>query len=202
MNRSPWLTIWLSPRETIRGVAYTSAKGKVFLLANLAALNFCFSMNYNLSAGGIFFSPEYFKLALIISPIIGYLLFLFPASMLYFSGKILKGKATFSQNLNCIAWSYLPGVLGAVFWITFYLWMYISPFNPNLVVDVLLQVVPQIFGLWYLALIILSIKEIQGFTTWKSIACYSLGVVLPLFAMLSVFAFMFVMFFGIKYVLS
>lgn len=202
MTKSPWLTIWLSPRETIREIANIPSKGKLFILAYLSALNSCFAANYALSAGGVFFSQHYLIAALILSPLIGYLVFLCNACLFYFSGRILKGNANFSQVFRSIAWASVPSVIGFVFWSTFYLWMYLNPFNPNPVVDFLIYSVPKLIVTGCIVLTIAVIKEVQGFSTLRSIGSYLLAVVFPMGMIFSFAILLFCIIFGFKYILS
>jgi len=202
MTKSPWLTMWLSPRKTIREIVNIPSRGKLFMLAYLTALNSCFIANYTLSAGGVFFSPQYLTAALILSPVIGYLLFFFNSSLFYFSGKILRGKANFFQLFRSIAWASVPSVIGFAFWSIFYLWMYLSPFNPNPVVDFLIYTIPKLIVLGCIVLTICVIKEVQGFSTLRSIGSYLLAIVLPMGMIFGFIAILFCMIFGFKYILS
>ncbi len=117
---NPWFAMWFFPREAIRVVLDTSPKRGFFFLAFLTGL--CQSGRYIYT---LFSTKEipfiYLVLSLVAAFVFGILFLLMEATCIYFTGKIIKGKARWIELLAAVSWAKLPlfllVVLGPLFFL-------------------------------------------------------------------------------------
>src|SRR5579872_6457405 len=102
------MTMWGSPRTTIRNLVHTNAKYGVICLAALYALdNFFFFANW-WSLGVA--EPYYFifLVSLLLSPVVGIIWLYGMGWVFYFTGRWLRGAAPAAHLRSVLAWSKIP----------------------------------------------------------------------------------------------
>ncbi len=108
---NPWLSIWFSPRKTVRYLLDTNPKRAFFKLCFISSLSFfVYKEGFFLSL--VFLKkplfPIYLALSLLIFFAVGILFILFETTLTYLSGRILKGKASWIELRSVVSWSRLP----------------------------------------------------------------------------------------------
>ena len=105
---NPWISMWTSPRRTIRAIVDSNPKQGFFYIGAIVALQQYFSLFAILSL--TFTKPVIigFVVAVLLSPIIGCLWFFYNGAILFVCGKLLKGKANYLEVCSAYAWSQLP----------------------------------------------------------------------------------------------
>jgi len=115
---TPWLTIWLRPRATIRQIVGTDPGHRVILLAALSGL---FRALDGVSRGNLGdFWPLWVILVLcaVIGPLAGIIGLYLSGIILRWTGGLLGGQATEAEVRAAVAWSSVPGIAaGVILWI-------------------------------------------------------------------------------------
>lgn len=143
--------ICLRPYKTIRRIINQSPNYGQLQLFGLLILSTALQ---DLKSG--FFQ---FLLALFIDSLV-WAVSIYPTiAAIWFTGKQLRGKASFTEITTAFMWAMSPIILGNV------LIFAISAFVPESV-SVLLSIIVFFFGL---KLTIATIAEVQGFTLWQSV---------------------------------
>ena len=181
---NPWLSMWTEPGSTIRVLIQTSPYYGRVRLATAVGLQtvFCYTATR---------SPPVLLGILFLSPLFGIAWFFALGALIFLSGRLLGGKALFFQLRGAVAWSSLPLAFGSVLWFV----LAMANSDPLLFSDAsgpslfFISVIASILSLWFLFLLVQSIKELQGFSTWRSILCC-----IPSTLIISL-----VLFFAIKY---
>lgn len=176
---NPWVSIWKRPRATILQVASEDPKRGLWMLA--AIYGFLSLLNvFQAVALGYFVSlfPILF-LAIVFSPLWGYLIFNVWGGIVYGVGKLLGGKAPFPLIRAAYGWSCVPFIISIFVWTILLSVFGVSLFQnfpENYLVNdkeiVLLfasLIVKVAISIWSLVIFINALSEVQQFSTVKSI---------------------------------
>jgi hypothetical protein len=176
--RLPWLSIFATPRRTIRALVGADPARRVYLLSALAGIG---ALAGAMSAAGLTRDAkptDFLPTLLVDGPILGIVLVLLASRMLSWSGQaVFSGRATEQEVRAAIAW-----VASVWIWIGALIFVrgWIDPTSP----------LRDPLGYGALALgvvaalaLLRALAEVQQFSVWKSIAsCLVaiLGLVLAL----------------------
>ena len=185
MNRNPWLTIWTKPQETIRAIVTLNPNFRIIALAAIYGFPFLMHLAQNLSLGLQFPMWGIILGSAVLSPVVGIIGFTIISSLLYMTGRWIKGSATFAQVRAAVAWSNVPNSVNII------LWLVLSAFFGNLLflrdfaqgefigrdLTVVLSVFTAqvVLGIWSFIILLRSLGEVQKFSVWKSL----LNIILP-----------------------
>jgi len=181
---NPWLSIWTSPRKTIRHIIETAPVRKTFLLAVVFGLQYLLSFYHALLAQGTFVNPYLMIGALVFSPLLGYILLNIGSFVFYMVGKLFKGKAPFSHIYASVAWSIVPFIVNVVLWLCFFVFFTfdISLFD-SIYYLIFTLIVGYVIPIWSFILLVNCLKEVQEYSIWRAVSTVVLPViVLYLFA--------------------
>ncbi len=179
MENSPWLSIWVRPRETIREIVQENPNKSIWLLA--AVYGFSSLLNLFQSASlGSFFSPAALVIAAaILSPLWGMIWFSIWSWLVARTGKWFKGEGTYSEIRSAFAWSCVPFVLNIPLWL-----LMVGIFGAQLfmnfpegyllsngVVTVLfiILIAKVILAVWSLVIYLNALAEVQKLSILKTI---------------------------------
>ncbi|MBI5262469.1 MAG: signal peptidase I [Bradyrhizobium sp.] len=191
--RSPWASIWLSPRETIEGIVTTQPRRLVWLLAGLGAIA-SFYTEF-LSLGLVDSFGWRLWLAFVVgSAIIGILFLYVNALILRAMGGLLDGPASTLELRAVLAWSSLPGIVGLAIALT--LNVLAEPLSgaagvSPTVISQVATVVAALFGFWSFVVVLLMLSRVQGFGFWRTITAYCAVLLFPVLIALFVRTFLF-----------
>lgn len=116
-SQSPWISIWVRPRATIAQIAQTEPNRSLWLLAAIYGFSSLLNLFQSASIGASLSPLAIFILALVVSPIWGYISFAIWSWVVCWVGRLFKGKGTF-QTIRCAyAWSCVPFALNIPFWL-------------------------------------------------------------------------------------
>jgi len=193
MNKSPWISMWTSPRETIREILATNPKKGRFVLALIFGLQYVLGTYSNITQLFEISSLVPFFILLILSPIVGYIWFYLYAFFLSLIGKLFKGKAPFSSVIASTAWANLPYVINLAL-----AFLILLLFVLHLITNIVLlpSGMSSFFALlsytapiWSFILLVNCMMEVQGFSVWKAVGNVLLaGLALGFIIGVSVFA--------------
>lgn len=180
---NPWLSIWFRPRKTINEVIQRDPNYRIGMLSALygfpVILNFFKALALNQKFEGILM----LILAIVISPIWGYISFSISSWFLFFTGKWIDGKSDYSKIRAALAWSSLP--YSFVFSITMFILFFVN-FDGHALMNILL-VLRTVTLVWVIVLTVSALSEVQKFSVIKSVFNLILGFVTSVIAVVVLF---------------
>jgi hypothetical protein len=168
---NPWANMWTSPRSTIRTVVNINPKYGVLSLAWIYALQtYLFFASY-WSFGLSFSFAAILVVGLVLSPLIGWVWIYFTGWVLYFTGAWLGGKAPMAHLRTAAAWSKIPSSISLLMWLILMIagtdLVFINGVSgPS---SLFIHFILFILGVWSLVLLILSVREVQGFSVPRTL---------------------------------
>lgn len=169
---TPWRSMWLNPKETIRWIVQTNPRYGVFWLSSIYVLQSTFFFLNFWSLGLAFSHDKLWIPSVLIAPFLGVLWVCFYGWILRSTGRWFGGKAPPSHIRAALAWSRLPMSLALAFWIFFLLWnpeeAFIQQGPGNLAP--LYHLFFLTLGLWSLFLFVQALREVQHFSILKALA--------------------------------
>ncbi len=163
---SPWLSVWLHPRDTIERIVATNPKRHVLLLAAIGGVSQILSPL--IYAGFTFALIDWRQIAIgaVAGAILGVVALYVFAALFSGSGKILGGHATPAAMRAVLAWGSAPLIIGIA--ISLIALAFLAP-------TVMLSLILAAIGLWSLIVTMLMFARIQGFGFWRTVAGFALG---------------------------
>jgi hypothetical protein len=116
-EKSPWVAIWVEPRATIAKIVLDNPKQSLWYLAAIYGFSSLLNSFQSAALGNQIGTLPIFILALIFSPIWGYIVFSVWSWVVYWTGKLLKGGGDFQKVRAAYAWSCVPLLFNAILWI-------------------------------------------------------------------------------------
>jgi signal peptidase I len=177
----PLLTIWLKPRVTIERVLASYSTRWILVLAALNAI-FGF-LNGMIAKGHMGSGPPNLRLLACIALGAGALGIgsLYLAGLFFkWSGRLFRGHASAAELRAVIAWGGVPTVMGlaAVFVVLTGLYLAGARSPGTQAVEVTLQVIAGVLGLWSLVVLLLMLSRVQKFGFWRTIASAAIAYIL------------------------
>lgn len=169
---APWFSIWTRPRTTLRAIVRAKPTFGFWILATLYAVASLFSLA-NFYSWGLSSCSSPFFLLLVLSPILGIVIFYLNAWVLQWTGSFFKGKAPIWHIRAALAWSKVPYIASLLLWLTL-----LATNNTEAVfvqavpgsLGIVTTLIPLTLSLWSLVLLIQGISEVQSFSLGRSIA--------------------------------
>ena len=177
LQLSPWVSMWMSPRKTVRALIESNPKYRFWVLAFIEGWPLALYMAAITAPASL---ASMFLSSLVYGFFFGCLLLLLQSALVFITGKLLGGKATFIQVRCAVSWSNITSLLTCLSML-FLLFFSLFPVENSgevrhLLIVPLLWVVALV---WYGFLLVNAIAEVQGFSVWKALA----NVGLPLIAL-------------------
>ena len=184
-SASPFVTLWLSPRQTIERIA--AARPQPLVVIVLAVLGMIGSLYGQIDRlSGMTPSESWFWFGLVTAGTILGIIWLYLEAMLFsWIGHLLGGHATASELRAAMAWSAVPGIVG------FVILLATVAVTHSTVARNVASLIFTAFGLWSLVVFLLMLGRLQHFGFWRTIALYVLNVVVPFALVLAFRAFLF-----------
>ena len=177
-RRSPWLTGWLFPRETIRRIIADDPRRNILLLAALLGIPNLLSMLIDAGPGFVPITWWQLALAIFAGALVGIALFYVWGAILGVSSRLFGGRASQAETRAAVAWSTLPHLITAVALVgAFVVWM-IEPGNmaPR-DLTLALQVILMVPTVWSWVLLIGMISAANRFGLVRGVLSTLVGVI-------------------------
>jgi hypothetical protein len=197
---SPWLSIWVAPRQTIRKIIEVDPAKNVMLLAMLAGIGNALDKASSRNAGNALPLIGILAICIILGPIGGILSLYIGGALFRWTGSWLGGEASSEEVRAAIAWSYVPTILILPLWIPKLLIfgeeLFISStprIAANPVLSILLpgfSVIELVVGIWAFVVFLKCLGEAHGFSAWKALGASILGtlvILVPLLCIIGIF---------------
>jgi signal peptidase I len=170
--RSPWLMVWLSPRQTIEHLVAKQPTHFVWLLAVFGTVASLYNQ-ITVVAGTTYLFGWQLALSLVLFGALVGTIWLYLAGLtLSWIGGLLGGAAPALHMRAVFAWSTLPTILG---------------FAAVLLIEVTHAITPDVVpllvaatSLWSLIVFLLMLGRVERFGIWRTILTYLLNLVLGL----------------------
>jgi len=185
LERNPWLSIWVQPRETIREIIETNPKYRLFVLCALYGFPMAMSFAQSFSLGSQFPAWSLIIAGLVICTFLGYIGISISTWLLHITGKWIKGSGTFQTIRTAVAWSNVPNAVTAITWFillgVFGGRIFYRDFSELTFVGYeagvvfLIFLVQSIVSIWGFIILLKTLGEVQGFSAWKAL----LNVAIP-----------------------
>ena len=162
---NPWLTIWVKPRQTIRSIVNYNVSYRFLAV--------CFILGFlQILLFSIFTPPNrllILPILFILAPFFEYLRFTISAALLFWGGKLLKGKGSFKQIRAAVYWTSVPEI--AVSGVSILLGVVNVLFGELVKPAVMVGLIWSflIFWIWIVVIFICALGEVQKFSTWMAI---------------------------------
>lgn len=117
IEKSPWISIWTEPRDTIRRIIALNPKRSIWLLAAIYGFSSLLNSFQSGSLGARMGIAPLFLLAVILAPFWGYLVFALWSWVIVWTGKLFKGQGNFQTVRAAYAWSCVPFAVTALLWV-------------------------------------------------------------------------------------
>ena len=193
-SRSPWMSIWLSPRQTIDHVLATGPRRFVWLLAALGTIASICSQAFSFGFLDGMAGWRAWLCFLAGSAAIGILFLYLNALMLRGVGSLIGGRASTLELRAVLAWSSIPAILGLVIAVLlnagvkfFGAASAMSPAG----VSLLSLIIALLAGLWSFVAVLLMLSRVERFGFWRTIATYATVLIFPLLIAIGIRALLF-----------
>ncbi|MFA6561403.1 MAG: Yip1 family protein [Verrucomicrobiia bacterium] len=195
MAPNPFLTIWLSPRETIRRIVEWNPNYCVIWLACLAGVGQAIDRSTMRDLGDKVPLAVLFTIVLIGGPLIGLLHLYISSLLLRWTGKWLGGTGSTRHLRTALAWGCLPYVfclpLDLVAWLIAgrELFTKETPHleaHPGLMIPfIVIGLMEVTLAIWSVEILCQTIAEVQGYrSAWCGFGNIMLSVLVPIAALL------------------
>ena len=179
MEHNPWLSIWIRPRATIRSIVAQNPNRGLWVLA--AIYGFCSLMNMfqSMVVGEGLGIGAILLLAVVLSPLWGWISFSVWSGFVSWVGKWFKGQGSFKTVRAAYAWSCVPILVNIPLWL-----LMVALFGhqlflnypeahllPNGLVTLLfvILIVKVILAIWSLVIYLNALAEVQNFSVIRAI---------------------------------
>jgi len=181
--RSPWLSIWFRPGETIEHITSVKSRVTVPLLAGLGGASG--HVGAVIGYGLLIALMDWHNLALLILVgfIVGVAVMFFNAFFFKLSGIPLGGRASQAHLRAALAWGTVPNIFGLAICLAAIIGLKLAgavdSSQPAFdAVNVGLTMIMAVLGLWTLVIMVVMVKRVQRFGVWRAIANVTIGFIL------------------------
>jgi hypothetical protein len=198
---SPFFSIWVKPRETIRKIVETDLTKYVIPLAMLAGIGQALDRASARSVGDSLPLIAILAICLIFGPVGGIISLYIGGALFRWTGSWLGGQASSEEVRAAIAWSSVPTIFIMPLWIPELLIFGEELFtsstprmesNPILAILLLgFAAIEIVIGIWAFVVLLKSLGEVHRFSAWRAFGAVILGILvilIPILCIVGVFA--------------
>ena len=188
-ERSPWISIWTSPKQTIRRVVLENPKKGLLWLSAFYGFSWLLGtfQAYGLPADVDVFALT--LLAIILAPFWGYVVFSFWSCVVLFTGKLFKGVGDFQSVRAAFAWANVPLAINMGIWIVLIfvygqtLFLVPAPsYDATFSIILLcLLLVKVTMSVWSFVLYLNTLAEVQNYSILRSIGNILVAAIVAVF---------------------
>jgi hypothetical protein len=174
-----WKQIWVEPRETIHRIIHLNPNKGLWWLSSIYGFSMMINGLLPFMAEGQVPVWQAYLLALILSPICGFIVISVWSALVSFAGKIFGGAGSYKEIRAAYSWSCLPYIVNVVLWISFALLLGRQFFlnlthqqnMPPFEVAILFAFFILRFGAWIWSWVIYvnTLSEVQNISPLKAI---------------------------------
>ncbi len=193
-QRSPWLSIWFSPRSTIERIVASNPRRHVLLLAGLGTTSTFVAALIDRGSTIELFDWRVIALIALGGATFGIANLYIAGLFLKWGGRMLGGRASAVEMRAVFAWGYAQSVVGLVIFVIALTGLALyrgadGPRPESSMLVIALPVVWQVLGLWALVATMLMLGRVQRFGFWRTTLCFILGYLGSVLLLLLLLAF-------------
>jgi hypothetical protein len=173
------LQIWTEPKATIRQIVKTNPNRSLWILSAIYGFPSILGSFQSLYLGYSLGPVALFLIALVLSPLWGYLSISIWSGIVYWIGKLFRGEGSFQEVRAAYAWSCVPLIVSSFFWVLLIVLfgrrLFLPPVDANVltntegVVLFLILIAKLVFAIWSLVIYLNALAAVQSFSVLKSI---------------------------------
>ena len=183
--RSPWLTVWFSPRRTVERLVATRPTYFVWPLAILGAIASFYSQISVIDSAGYLLNWQLALSLLLFGALVGIVWLYLSGFMLSWIGRLLGGRASALHMRTVFAWSTLPTILGFVIILV----IATTAGRGGALDSVPLLVAAA--SIWSFVVFLLMLGRVQNFGFWRTTLTYVFNTVFGLAVALCIRSFLY-----------
>lgn len=176
---SPWISMWIRPRETMRAIVATSPTRGLPLLYWSYGTWIALQIAQRGSLGDSVSLAGLFGVAAVLGLFIGWVGLNIGSALLYWIGTWMGGSASFTAVRAALVWSNVTSIVNLLTFIglSFYFGQVFMKARfvetvwtgAPLGVLVIASVIQMTCTVWFLVMLIKSLSEVQQFSAWKAL---------------------------------
>jgi hypothetical protein len=176
---NPWASMWVRPRTTIQEIVDTNPRRGFWPLSFLYGFPWVLQMCQTLSKGSDWSLTLIFAISLILAIPAGAIAYSFMAWLFHLTGKLFKGRASFTQVRAAVSWPYVTNMATIVTWLiligTFGQMLFKNDFaahqfvqNERLIV-LFCSILQLVAAVWGFVIFLQALSQVQGYSIWMAI---------------------------------
>lgn len=170
--RSPWITVWFSPRLTVERLVATRPTHFVWLLAILGTIASLYNQISVIDGATYLLNWQLASGLVLLGGLVGIAWLYLAGALLSWIGSLLGGRAPALHLRAVFAWSSVPTILG------FFVILAIGAANGRGIALDMVPLVVAASSLWSLIVFLLMLGRIEHFGFWRTILTYLFNLVL------------------------
>lgn len=178
-STTPWIRVFTDPRGVAKEYAAERSNYGLGWISGIYGFLVLLECLQNLSAGTHYALWVVILFSLFFAIPAGYITLSIAAGLIWWTGKLLNGKASFTAIRSALAWSKIPEVVGLLGWV-----LLMMVYKANVFVPAFIQktynfsyftlptgvmIFQIIFSLWGFIILLLLLSEVQGFSAWLAL---------------------------------
>jgi signal peptidase I len=175
---SPWISVWLKPRQTIERILGEQPRRNVLLLGSLGLMSGSVSQLLGLGVDSRIFDWRVVVGSAIACAIAGLFSLYIAAFIFKWCGRLFRGRASAADLRTVVAWGATPGVLGLAVTVLLVVGARIGGTGNGAWILTLLRTTVVICGIWSAIVFALMFSRVEGFGFWRTTAAVFLGWIL------------------------
>lgn len=181
-NKTPWASIWVRPRESMRKILATNPFKKIVALAItngiVTAISWIAFVNTRYPQQGEYKSTGFTLLLLVVGVVLGLINLYFGSWLLKVTGLWIKGKGSYIETKCAVGWSCYPFFIAGIFAILSYL------LYQNSLLALLFGIINIVLSVWATIIGIFLLAEAHQFSFWRALTAILIAFVLVFVAIM------------------
>lgn len=185
--KHPWLNIWIHPKATIQEITAFNPRYRFIILSFIYGLPWMLQFAQSLSLGMSWSLPFLLLLALVLAIPVGAIAFSLSALVLLWTGKLLKGQASYIHLRAASSWANVPNIVTILLWVVlvgvFGIHLFDTYFNTHdfsgmeRMVVMITSGVELIAMIWSLVILVHTVAGVQKFSSWMGLLNVVLSII-------------------------
>jgi hypothetical protein len=195
-HASPWLSIWVAPRATLRRILVTDPRRRVLAIAMLAGVARGLGIAASAPAAGALPATGHLALALLAGPPAGVAWLYLLGWLVRVTGRLLGGRGGTVAVRAALAWSAVPLVWTLLLWLPRAALLGAETFHPSPAgieghvpseaIFGLLMFLQLTVDVWTIVVGAKCLGEAHGFSAWRGFFAYLLALLILVFPIIVV----------------
>ena len=178
---SPWISVWLKPRQTIEHVLAERPQRGVLLLGSLGLMAGSVSQLLGFAIKNRIFDWHIVIALAVACAVCGIVSLYIAALVLKWCGRMLGGRTSAADLRAVVAWGVTPAILGLIIALALIVVAFVTGTENEATpawIFTLLHATVLICGIWSAIVFALMFSRVEGFGFWRTVTACVLGWIL------------------------